>query len=541
MNPVGKSLQNLSKTLSRRVKQRQNEVKTVKVHNIPIRFVQPNIPVEDPALTKAMKTEIEKEFLAISHKTRFLTPDKMLEQIDFSFESFFSKRELNLSNFNKLLQVFSQHGKIDEALGAIEKMKILSITPDHNSFVQLIIGSGRSKDTETAELLFTKATQELGEATGILYTSLISAYAQSVNPSSILRLINEKRAKGFKVTEIDYTCYMNALIKNKQAPEAIQVYESHSHEVNTDEYLLAMVLTACSKTNSAEYALNIWQRLKSMGFPQVSYFYNEIIMALAKRKDYAEKAIEIYKQMRGEGVIPDTRTFNGALTACSRLGDLPEARFMLMEMKSFGVELDKTKAGLVMSVYSEACLDANEDAKDLFIKESWDMLRLCQEIGWVDQVVLNSLLSVHTKAVLENQVEGMVIPLYDQMGIKKDVYTYRHLMKMYAELADYKSVKSLWVSMNKEGVVPDMYVLNGYLKACMETKDTDECCVALERFKKLDYTPLYMYLKQMIKTENLPMRLWAHLQDFDHFDKKNFDKHFRNRVRIERIEKRYTK
>lgn len=541
MNPIGKSLQKLTKNLSRRVKQKQNEIKSVRSDGMNIKFVQPHKPVENPPLTKAMRKEIEKEFFNIQNKTKLLTPDKMLEQIDFSFEAFFNKRELNLENFNKLLQVLAQNGKIDEALGAIEKMKILSITPNHGSFVHLIIASGRAKDTDTAEQLFTKATQDLGESTGILYTSLISAYTQKADPNAVLRLINEKRDKGFKITEIDYTCYMNCLIKSNQPHEAIKIYETHAHEVNADEYFLAMVLTACSKTNSAEYALNIWHRLKSMGFAQVSYFYNEIIMALAKRKDYAEQAIQIYKQMRGEGVIPDTRTYNGALTACSRLGDLPEARLMLVEMKEFGIELDRTKAGLIMSIYAEACLDANEDAKELFIQESWEMFRVCQEKGWVDQYVLNSLLSVHTKAFVEHRVEGMVLPLYEQMGIKKDTYTYRHLIKMYTELTDYQSVKALWVSLNKENVQPDMYIMNDYLKACMKTKDTDECCSVLDRFKKQDKVPLYMYLKQLLKLENLPMRLWAHLQDFDHFDKKSFDKRFANRLRIDKIEKRHTK
>ena len=107
-----------------------------------------------------------------------------------------------------------------------------------------------------------------------------------------------------------------------------------------------------------------------MGFAPVAYFYNEIIMALSKRKDYAEQALEVYKEMRGELIEPDGRTFNAVLTACSRIGDLPQARSALRDMKEFEISMDQTKYSLLLSVYSEACFEANEDAKQLFIKES---------------------------------------------------------------------------------------------------------------------------------------------------------------------------
>ena len=319
------------------------------------------------------------------------------------------------------------------------------------------------------------------------------------------------------------------------------MYETYAPEVNTDEYLLASVLTACSKISETEYAIGIWDRLKGVGFANVAYFYNEMIMCYAKRRDYADKAIELYKQMRGEGVIPTHRTFTGLFTACARLGDLPEARLGLKEMKDFDLEPCRIHLAQLMNVYSEASLDANEQAKELFVKESWEIFRMCKEKGAVDELVLNNLLAVHTKAFFDHQVEGLVLPLYEQLGIKRNVHTYRRLMNMYSELAEFKTVKNLWMNMIQEGIQPDMYVMNSYLKACMKTRDTDQTCEVLQRFKDQGLRPLYSFLRQLHKSEGMPMRLWAHLQDFEFFHTKGFNKTYSQKFRDSRIEKRYTK
>ena len=114
-------------------------------------------------------------------------------------------------------------------------------------------------------------------------------------------------------------------------------------------------------------------------------------------------------------------------------------------------------------------------------------------------------------------------------------------MNIYSELAEFKTVKNLWMNMIQEGIQPDMYVMNSYLKACMKTRDTDQTCEVLQRFKDQGLRPLYSFLRQLHKSEGMPMRLWAHLQDFEFFHTKGFNKTYSQKFRDSRIEKRYTK
>ena len=115
--------------------------------------------------------------------------------------------------------------------------------------------------------------------------------------------------------------------------------------------------------------------------------------------------------MRGEGIIPTHRT--RALHGCARLGNLPEVRLGLKKMKDFGLEPCRIHLAQLINVYSEASLDANEQARELFVKESWEIFRMCKEKGAVDELVLNSLFAVHTKAFFDHQVERLVLALYD--------------------------------------------------------------------------------------------------------------------------------
>ncbi len=62
-----------------------------------------------------------------------------------------------------------------------------------------------------------------------------------------------------------------------------------------------------------------------MGFIQNSYPYNSLIMALASRPDYSEKALETWRNMRLLKVVPDPLTYSAVLRATENLGDVQAA------------------------------------------------------------------------------------------------------------------------------------------------------------------------------------------------------------------------
>ena len=84
----------------------------------------------------------------------------------------------------------------------------------------------------------------------------------------------------------------------------------------------------------------------------------------------------------------------------------------------------------LLRTYAGACALPNIDdsVKKVYIQDAWNLFKQIQASKIPMNInLLNSLLYVHTKAFDIEKVEGLVLPLYDQYGIKKDEYTYQHL------------------------------------------------------------------------------------------------------------------
>lgn len=263
-------------------------------------------------------------------------------------------------------------------------------------------------------------------------------------------------------------------------------------------------------------------------------------MALAKRKDYAERGLQFYRQLRGLGITPDSRSFNAGLTACSRLGDIYTANELLTDMKQYDIEMDTSKYSLLFATYSEACVKKTEKVKDIYIQDAWRLFAQCAEKEIVDTLILNGLLSVHTKSYRNHDVEGLVLPLFAQYDKPLDKCSYRHLIVMYSKLGDKALVIKLWEEVLEKKVELDFYILNAVLDNCLKNHDTDRVVEILDKFKENELRPLYCYLKRMFEAKDLPMRVWAVLQDFQYYFKDNMNKKFAKKLQVDSVEKKFT-
>jgi len=81
------------------------------------------------------------------------SPGKFMKYMDTGIEKFFYQRDYTLENFNFYLQVLSSQYKGDEAEEVIQKMKILGIKPDYETYTQLIAVSAKLKNVERVEQL----------------------------------------------------------------------------------------------------------------------------------------------------------------------------------------------------------------------------------------------------------------------------------------------------------------------------------------------------------------------------------------------------
>jgi pentatricopeptide repeat protein len=360
-------------------------------------------------------------------------------------------------------------------------------------------------------------TVQMPELGGAAYTSLMKVYNKQKDPVSVQALIRQKEEAGYVVVPADYTILMDCLNKCDRHREALQLYKSLS-SFEKDEFMMIAAISSCSKLYEAEYALKIWNTLSKSGFSETTYPYNEIIMALAKRTDYAEKAVELWRKMIFTGVPLDFRTFNGALTACSRMGDLALAKEVLAEMKLHDVDMDETRYSLVLRTYAAACQVAGASEHDLYIEDSWLIYKeAVANLGQPTSTLINSLLTVHCRAHREHEVEGLVLPLFESHGIARTMQTYRALIGMYNDLNSPEAVYNLWELMLSEGVKPDIFTMNAYLRTTIKDDKLQRVVEVLEMMKVEEKKPNHSYLRVLREVKEMPYSLWKVLQNFKDF------------------------
>lgn len=508
--------------LSRRSQRSQAVIKSKRIKGDVVSLIQPNLHLRTPPLTPGVKSLIQKELFKDNfdkEPASSLQPQNITDHLDTSIESFFSQRPYSLNTFNEYLMVLAHQGKADEALAAVEKMRLMGFRPNSLSFIQLMRSCAGSKDVETAERLFDKALETCGDKKlGHLYSTLISVHAVTGNTDYIEALFLEKKRKGCAITVVDYTCQMHGLLRAHRPKDAIAVYQEAKNLVRPDEFFMTVALKACATDSQAELALTIWQDLKAFSTLENCGPYDELIMALAKRKEYAEKAIETWRQMRVKGVVPSARTYNGVLTATSRLGDLPLAKEVITDMKVNGVNMDRCRYGLLMQIYGAACPRAAPEDRVKFVEDCWELFRAYEQAGGeVGDYILNSILSMHIQAGKAEEVVGMVLPLFDTYKVAKTRHTYRHLMKMYQELRQPDKIFHIWETLKKEEITPDFFMCNIYLETSYRFNQVDRVVEALQTLKEVGGMPRYCVIKRLNDRKDLPPRVWVELQEFKHF------------------------
>jgi len=129
--------------------------------------------------------------------------------------------------------------------------------------------------------------------------------------------------------------------------------------------------------------------------------------------------------------------------------------------------------------------------------------------------LLNSLLFVHTKANMKEKIEGLVLPLYEKYAIKRDTFTYQHLMEMYLAQRDMDTIDRLYGVMKSEGVEPSFYCMNYYLEMAMRLQDTNKIVEVLEDFIKAKKEPKPYLLKKLGKADDMPDTVFVLLQEFE--------------------------
>ncbi|MCO5588997.1 hypothetical protein L7F22_042961 [Adiantum nelumboides] len=292
--------------------------------------------------------------------------------------------ERNVVTWNTLLSVFVEHGRGEKALRLYRQMQEEGVTPDERTFVNAVQACCIHSDKEEAfkagrvpqklmcldigQGLHADATK-MGFASNVfLGNTLVALYGKC---GSLLEA--ENVLAGLSQRDIvSWTAMLSGYVEQGKAVDALLLYAGMYEEGMTpDEQTIAISLHACCLLSEIEegsfqegilltqICFQLGQAFyldgKSLGVSSDRFIISNLVNLYGKcgyvaeaemifcesfhkaaiswnmmlatyiEQGKPEKALELYRQMRDEGVNPDERTYLIALQACCALAEIEAA------------------------------------------------------------------------------------------------------------------------------------------------------------------------------------------------------------------------
>ncbi|KAE8646197.1 hypothetical protein Csa_016808 [Cucumis sativus] len=185
------------------------------------------------------------------------------------------------------------------------------------SLLCLYMNSQRFVDSETlfSELQYPKGL--------VVWTALISGYAQQNHHEKALQFYQHMRSDNILPDQAAFASVLRACAGMSSLQNGQEIHSLIFHTgFNMDEVTCSSLIDMYAKCGDVKGSLQVFREMPRRN-NVISW--NSMIVGLAKN-GYAEEALEIFKQMEQQSIIPDEVTFLGVLSACSHAGRVSEGR-----------------------------------------------------------------------------------------------------------------------------------------------------------------------------------------------------------------------
>ncbi|KAL6620244.1 hypothetical protein ACP70R_035383 [Stipagrostis hirtigluma subsp. patula] len=270
-----------------------------------------------------------------------------------------------LASFNALIVSLARSGRPAEALRAFRDMLALGVPPDHFTLPPVlrscVLTGAEGLAASSHALAFKLGAQdnlfvasalvlcysglsslpdarsvfdEMRERDAVLWTSMLSAYAQGGEPEEALRFFEGMVAAG---VQLDAVVMVSLLLACGQLG-----WRRHGRSVH-----------ACCVRRFLGMPLSLGNALVDMYVKCGDFAFAERVFARMPRRDViswsslilghglngrSDVALGLFDRMTTEGVQPNSVTFLGALSACVHSGMVDKAYAIFKGMKQWGIE-----------------------------------------------------------------------------------------------------------------------------------------------------------------------------------------------------------
>ncbi|PIA51151.1 hypothetical protein AQUCO_01100176v1, partial [Aquilegia coerulea] len=295
-------------------------------------------------------------------------------------------------------------------------------------------------------VLARRVFDEIPERNLIIWTSMISGYAQNFCSDEALVLFDQMRGEGVEPNSVTLASVLSSCARSSCLDLGQQIHLfMKEKDIEVGLILGTALVDMYAKNGAISMARRLFDNMPERNIAT----WNAMICGLAHH-GHAEGALELFRELRREELVPNDITFVGVLSACCHSGLIDFGCNIFQSMKGeYGVEPKIEHYGCMIDILGRSgrLLEAEE---------------LLSSMVWkADVVVLGALLGACKNHGNIEIAERVVKKILNLDPYNHGVYVV--LSNMYAEAGRWEDVVNLRKSM-KDGdlkKLPGWSVVNG--------------------------------------------------------------------------------
>jgi pentatricopeptide repeat protein len=244
---------------------------------------------------------------------------------------------------------------------------------------------------------------------------------------------------------LTYKMLIYACLKVDKLEEALDLLRvMMDNKMLPDFVLCSGIIGGVLKREELSFAFQLLRMFRSLDLP-VKQLY-KLIMERYSHAGDADKAMEVYKEMKSCKINPSLDTYNAlifALTSAKRVDEALNMFEKMLDLKK--VSPDATTYNLIIS----GCVEVGnmEEAKELFeiMKE--------QELP-LDSLVYNVLLDGVCRKIEKSEEISTLLEDMETNKVEPDELTYDLAIKGYSKVHDIEKALEMWEKTREAGNLP---------------------------------------------------------------------------------------
>ncbi|THG00008.1 hypothetical protein TEA_017545 [Camellia sinensis var. sinensis] len=276
-----------------------------------------------------------------------------IESVDDGYRVFDAMSNRDVVSWNALLSGFHDNETFDQGPSIFNQMLVEGFKPNMYTFISILRSCSSLWNVSFGKQVHAHIIKESLDENSFIGTALIDMYAKCKCLGDAEAVFNRSNEKDL----FTWTVMISGYAQTDQGEKAIQCFNQMQKEgVKPNEFTLASCLRGCAGIASLENGRLLHSlAIKSGHFGDIfvasalvdmygkcgsiedseTFFkgldfrdtvaWNTIICGYSQHGQ-ADKALEAFKFMLDEGVVPDGVTFLGILSACSHMGLTEEGK-----------------------------------------------------------------------------------------------------------------------------------------------------------------------------------------------------------------------